>query len=139
MSALLDVYKRQLYYGLQRLTYNGKPTFEMLKVEARSNGVEITFSEPLHGFDGWKKDDFEVKQWYYLPTENYGGPKMDLKRLEIVSSTLSDDKTKVFLELKGMKTKHVVYIHSVSYTHLDVYKRQVNTCQCVDTKKSECG
>ena len=111
MSALLDVYKRQLYYGLQRLTYNGKPTFEMLKVEARSNGVEITFSEPLHGFDGWKKDDFEVKQWYYLPTENYGGPKMDLKRLEIVSSTLSDDKTKVFLELKGMKTKHVVYIH----------------------------
>ncbi|MBK8547400.1 MAG: DUF1080 domain-containing protein [Saprospiraceae bacterium] len=101
----------KLYYGLQRLTYNGKPTFEMLKVEARSNGVEITFSEPLHGFDGWKKDDFEVKQWYYLPTENYGGPKMDLKRLEIVSSTLSDDKTKVFLELKGMKTKHVVYIH----------------------------
>lgn len=101
----------KLHYGLQRLTYNGKSTFEMLKVEARSNGVEITFTEPLQGSDGWKKDDFEVKQWYYLPNENYGGPKMDLRNLEIVSSTLSDDKTKVFLELKGMKENHVVYVH----------------------------
>lgn len=101
----------KLHYGLQRLTYNGKSTFEMLKVEARSNGVEITFTEPLQGSDGWKKEDFEVKQWYYLPNENYGGPKMDLRNLEIVSATLSDDKAKVFLELKGMKENHVVYVH----------------------------
>lgn len=101
----------KLHYGLQKLSYNGKSTFEMLKVEARSNGVEITFTEPLRGSDGWKKEDFEIKQWYYLPTENYGGPKMDLKTLEILSSSLSEDKTKVFLELKGMKENHVVYVH----------------------------
>lgn len=101
----------KLHYGLQRLTYNKKSTFEMLKVEARSNGVEITFTEPLTGSDGWKKEDFEVKQWYYLPNENYGGPKMDLRNLDIVSTTLSDDKTRVFLELKGMKDNHVVYVH----------------------------
>ena len=101
----------KLHYGLQKLVYNGKSTFEMLKIEARSNGVEITFTEPLRGSDGWKKEDFEVKQWYYLPTENYGGPKMDLKKLEIISSSLNADKTKVFLELKGMKENHVVYVH----------------------------
>lgn len=101
----------KLHYGLQKLQYNGKSTFEMLKVEARSNGVEITFTEPLSGSDGWKKEDFEVKQWYYLPTENYGGPKMDLRKLEILSTSLNQDKTKVFLELKGMKENHVVYIH----------------------------
>ncbi|MFZ1706026.1 MAG: family 16 glycoside hydrolase [Saprospiraceae bacterium] len=101
----------KLHYGLQRLKYNGKPTFEMLKVEARSNGMEITFTEPLQGTDGWRKEDFNVKQWYYLPNENYGGPKMDNRSLQIVSTTVSEDKKKVFIELKGMKENHVVYIH----------------------------
>jgi cytochrome c len=34
------------WYGLQRLKYNGKSTFEMLAVRAKSDGVEIEFTEP---------------------------------------------------------------------------------------------
>ncbi|MBK9151214.1 MAG: DUF1080 domain-containing protein [Saprospiraceae bacterium] len=101
----------KLHYGLQRLKYNGKSTFEMLAVRAKTNGVEIEFTEPLQGTDGWNPAHFEVKQWYYKPTEEYGGPKLDERKLDIVSSTVSDDRKKVFLELKGMKPGHVVYIH----------------------------
>ena len=32
----------KLRYGLQRLRYNGKPTFEMLAVRAKTNGMEMT-------------------------------------------------------------------------------------------------
>ena len=34
-----------LYYGLQRMEFNNECTFEMLAVRAKSNGIEIEFTE----------------------------------------------------------------------------------------------
>ena len=101
----------KLWYGLQRLKYNEKSTFEMLAVRAKSNGVEIEFTEPLGLNDGWNKSDYEIRQWYYLPTKEYGGPKLDDKALDILSVNVSEDRKKVFLELAGMEADHVVYVH----------------------------
>ena len=100
----------KLYYGLQRLHFNGKPTFEMLAVRAKSNGMEIEFTEPLEEADGWNIEDYEVKQWYYKPTIEYGGPKLDEKKLKIKSATVSDDRKRVFLEFDGQKANHMIYI-----------------------------
>lgn len=99
------------YYGLQRLVYNNNSTFEMLAVRAKSNGMEIEFTEPLEAGDGWNTNDYEIKQWYYLPNENYGGPKMNLQTLTVKSASVSDDRKKVFLEIDGLKDNHVIYIH----------------------------
>ncbi len=99
------------WYGLQRLVYNEESTFEMLAVRAKSNGVEIEFTEPIRSGEGWLESDYEVKQWYYLPTKEYGGPKLDEKSLDILSVNVSEDRKKVFLELDGMKEDHVIYIH----------------------------
>ena len=93
----------KLWYGLQKLTYNEKPTFEMLAVRAKTNGVEIEFTEPLVAGEGWSKEDYEIRQWYYLPTKEYGGPKLDDKPLNILSVNVSEDNKKVFLELADMK------------------------------------
>ncbi|MEN0006677.1 MAG: family 16 glycoside hydrolase, partial [Bacteroidota bacterium] len=101
----------KLWYGLQRLKYNEKPTFEMLAVRAMSDGVEIEFTQPLAEGLGWNPSDYDVQQWYYLPTKNYGGPKMNLQKLNVKSANLSADRKKVFLELDGMKQQHVIYIH----------------------------
>ena len=98
------------WYGLQRMVYNEKSTFEMLAVRAKSNGVEIEFTEALQERDGWNKSDYEIKQWYYKPTIDYGGPKLDEKSLNIKSVNVSDNRKKVFLELEGMKENHVIYI-----------------------------
>jgi cytochrome c len=59
---------------------------------------------------GTKASDYTIRQWYYKPTENYGGPKLDDKQLPIRSVNVSADRKKVFLELGGMKPKHLVYI-----------------------------
>lgn len=100
----------KLWYGLQRIKYNEKSTFEMLAVRAKSNGMEIEFTGPLAPGKGLLPADYEVKQWYYLPTVEYGGPKLDEKALAIQSVNVSDDRKKVFLELEGMEENHVVYI-----------------------------
>jgi cytochrome c len=100
----------KLKYGLQRLTYNGRSTFEMLAVRAMSNGIEIEFTEPLPPQMGWSPDRYSVEQFRYEPTPAYGGPKLDQQRLEVTSASVSDDRTRVFLELDGMLPKHVLYV-----------------------------
>ena len=100
----------KLWYGLQRVKYNEKSTFEMLAVRAKSNGVEIEFTEPLRPGEGWDKSNYNVRTWWYKPTKAYGGPKMDHRGLDIRSVNISEDRKKVFLELDGMKDNHLVYI-----------------------------
>ncbi len=100
----------KLWYGLQKMKFNGNSTFEMLAVRAKTNGVEIEMTEPLRPGDGWNPADFLVKQWWYQPTINYGGPKMEEEKLAVTSSSVSPDGKKIFLEINGIKEGHVVYI-----------------------------
>mgnify|MGYP000600223894 CR=1 FL=1 len=100
----------KFWYGLQRMKYNGQSTFEMLAVRAKTNGVEIEFTEPLRDGDGWDPKQFLVKQWGYKPTINYGGPKIDEKELTVKTASVSADRKKVFLEITGIEPQHVVYI-----------------------------
>lgn len=106
----------KLWYGLQRLEYNENSTFEMLAVRAKSNGLEIEFTEPLKDGDGWNTEDYQVRQWRYQPTENYGGPKIDDENLQISSASVSPDRKKVFLEIEGLKAGYqVVYLRLNKY------------------------
>ena len=100
---------KEKQYGLQRMKYNGKLTFEMLAVRATPVGFEIEFTEPLRAGE-INPSDFFVQQWWYLPTPGYGGPKMDLEKLKVTSAKLSKDRTRVSLEIAGLKKEHVVYL-----------------------------
>ncbi|MDA0196661.1 MAG: DUF1080 domain-containing protein [Bacteroidetes bacterium] len=98
-------------FGLQRLTYNGNPPFEMLAIRAKSNGLEVEFTKPLRVGDGTQPSDYKVQQWYYLWTdEGESQQKRELENLPIRSVSLSPDRTKAFLELSGMKKEHVLYV-----------------------------
>jgi len=101
----------KLGYGLQKLTFNNSTTFEMLAVRAKSNGVEIEFTEPLKSGVGETTVDYNIRQWWFKPTADYGGPKLDDESLKVKTVKVSADRKKVFLELPGMKAKHVIYIH----------------------------
>ncbi|MCF2489302.1 PA14 domain-containing protein [Dyadobacter sp. CY347] len=101
----------KLGYGLQKLTFNNKVAFEMLAVRAKSDGVEIEFTEPLKEGIGETASDYEIRQWWFKPTGDYGGPKMDEESLAVKSVKISADRKKAYLQLTGMKSKHMVYIH----------------------------
>jgi len=96
-------------YGLQRMAYNGKTTFEMLSVKAKPNGFEIAFTEPLSEEINPGSEEWQIQQWRYQSTEKYGGPKMDLETLRINRFEISEDRKRVFLEIPSLKEKHVVY------------------------------
>jgi len=96
-------------YGLQRMTFNGKITFEMLAIRVKTNGFEIEFTKPLAPGVGTKPEHYSVQQWTYVPTANYGGPKVDQKNIEILDVYVSPDRKKVFLEMDSHQEGYVVY------------------------------
>ena len=95
--------------GLQFMKFNGKSTFEMLSVRAKFDGFEIEFTQPLKDDLTLKKTDLIMQQWWYLPTKNYGGPKMDLENLNPTQIIISKDRKKLYVKVSNLKTKHVVY------------------------------
>lgn len=97
------------WYGLQRMEYNGKTAFEMLAIRSKANGFEIEFTLPIKEGQYITNETFVVHQWWYKPTKEYGGPKMDLETLRVKKLHLSEDRKKIFLELQNLKPQHVVY------------------------------
>ena len=105
------------WFGLQKLEFNGDVPFEMLKVQPRQSsnreGVLLTFTKPLAEDSGETTESYVLRQWYYQPTKEYGGPKMGEERLSIESATVSDDRTQVWLQLADdskLSEGHVVYV-----------------------------
>jgi cytochrome c len=97
--------------GLQKMKYNNKSTFEILAVRAKRNGIEIEFTEPLPTNTGSNLAEYEITQWKYVPTMQYGGPKVDPSKPQVLSASISKERTKVFLEINDLKQGYVVYIN----------------------------
>ncbi len=98
------------WYGLERMIYAGEPAFELLKVNATVDGFDLTLTRPLAEDAELKRSDLQVKQWFYYPTEQYGGPKYDETELSVSALALSADRTVVSATVPGLKPGYVVYL-----------------------------
>lgn len=97
-------------YGLDRIKFNGKTTFEMLAVRARQNGFEIEFTKPLANPKALQTKHIALSHWRYVPTMQYGGPKQDKADLAVLSLNPSADGKTVFVEVEGLEEDRVVFI-----------------------------
>jgi len=100
----------KLWYGLQRLAYNGRPTFELLALRARADGFEAELTEPLAPGVDVRPADFRVRDWTYRPTADYGGPKLDERELPVRAVDLSPDRRRIRLALDGLAPGRVVHL-----------------------------
>ncbi len=98
--------------GLERLSWNGTPVFDIVSASVRPNGFVLSLTEPLATGQGWDPAAYSASQWRYVPTINYGGPKVDEERLEVKSATVADDRRSVFLEIGGLKEGRVVLLRA---------------------------
>jgi len=96
-------------FGLQKLRYNGRVPFEMLAVRAMPEGIALEFTEPIDTAT-FSPAAMTLMQWAYIPTENYGGPKVDLETLTVGQVRFSPDQRSVELSLPQLKIHRVVYV-----------------------------
>ncbi|MBC2932848.1 family 16 glycoside hydrolase [Nocardioides sp. zg-1228] len=103
----------KLRYGLQKLDLSGDVPFDMASMDVVEGGFEITYTEPLSAqtlTDLASK--YQLEQWRYRATAQYGGPKLDEESLIVTSATASDDGRTVTLQVEGMKPDRVVHLRS---------------------------
>ena len=103
-------------HGLQKMQYNGRPTFEMLAIRAKQYGFEIEMTEAIGRNIQIDPDKITIQQWWYLPTAAYGGPKMDVKKLTVQKLDISMDRKRLQLHIDGLKKEHVVYFRLPKWT-----------------------
>ncbi|MEV0715856.1 family 16 glycoside hydrolase [Asanoa sp. NPDC050611] len=103
----------KLKYGLQKLTPNGGNAFDILAMRAITGGFELEYTQPVSAATiASLATTYTVKQWRYVPTQNYGGPKVDEQTLSVASAVASADGRKVTLKVNGLQAGRVVYVRS---------------------------
>ncbi|GAA2410871.1 hypothetical protein GCM10010191_19820 [Actinomadura vinacea] len=103
----------KLKYGLQKLTRGGADAFDILSMKAIRDGFKLQYTQPLS--EATAQDltaKYKVKQWRYVPTPQYGGPKVNEQTLTVTSATLSSDRRTVTLKMDGLLPGRVVHVQS---------------------------
>lgn len=91
----------------QRVRYTGGAVRIPTGVKTFSNGIRLTFSDPLDPKLAENVDNFLVEQWNYVWSSAYGSPDFSVAEpqrqgrdeVDVVSATLSDDGHSLFLEM----------------------------------------
>ncbi|MFF4522693.1 family 16 glycoside hydrolase [Streptomyces bluensis] len=103
----------KLKFGLQKLTPNGKNTFDIQTMRAVPGGFDLTYTQPVSATTAEElAKHYRAEQWRYTPTADYGGPKIAEESLPVRSATLSEDGRTVRLRLDDLKPGRVVHVRS---------------------------
>ena len=79
--------------GFYRVRYNGRPAHLPVAIHARSEGLALTFSEPLDANAAAESGRFHFKTWHLARTEKYGSEHLDEKPSKITRTALLDPAT----------------------------------------------
>lgn len=77
--------------GLQRIIYTGKPAFEVKNIHLKSDGFELTFTEPADRTLTTDIGRFRVQTYQYPYSNKYGSPQENVAAVDVSKVTLSDD------------------------------------------------
>ncbi len=103
----------KLRFGLQKLELNEAVAFDMESMKVVEGGFDVTYTKPLSAetlTDLASK--YQIEQWRYRATAQYGGPKLNEETLAVTSATASDDGRTVHIQVDGMKPDRVVHLRS---------------------------
>lgn len=97
--------------GFYRVRYTGKPANLPVDLKVKPGQLAITFSDPLDKTAATDADSFNVEQWNYRWTENYGSPQVkvsDSKKqghdsVEVQAAELSADGKTVTLKIDNLR------------------------------------
>jgi azurin len=97
-------------YGLQRMAWNGKIPFEMKTVEAKPDGFEITFTQPVNEKSAKDVTSYDISSFTYQYHHNYGSPVINQGSNPIKAIEVSADRLKVRLVVDSLR---LGYIHEI--------------------------
>lgn len=97
-------------FGLQRLSWNGKTAFEMKTIQARPDGFEIEFTEPVDEKSARDAASYKISSFNYKYHHNYGSPVINQGSCPLKAIEVSPDRMKVRLVVDSLR---LGYIHEI--------------------------
>lgn len=104
--------ERPTYQGLERLTPTGQDVFEIHHMRATPDGFVLQFTEAVPRETLEDPESYEVHQWTYKPTGQYGGPKIDEQGLEVTRAVASTDGRSVRLTIPNLIQGYVIHLRT---------------------------
>jgi len=95
-------------FGLQRLVWNGLTPFEINAIHAKSDGFEITFTQPVDVKSVKNAASYALRSYIYEYHHQYGSPIINVKDIKIKGISVSPDKKTVRISIDGIRQ---FYIH----------------------------
>lgn len=97
-------------YGLQRLIWTGKVPFEVKTMEARRDGFQLTFTQPINPASA-SATGFKLSSYTYKYHSNYGSDELDPRDLVIGSVKVAEDGLSAQLTVKDLRAGYVHELH----------------------------
>ena len=88
--------------GAYRVRYTGKPLYVPVRLQARHDGIAITFSGALDRRAATLASGYSVRVWGLNRSVNYGSDHIDERALPVRSVTLSEDGRRVLLSIPNL-------------------------------------
>lgn len=99
-------------FALERLSWSGRVPFEMQEMKARSDGFEITFTEPVDPATAADVKSWDLQSYCYIYQSAYGSPEVDHTKPVITSILVAEDGLSARLVVDGLQRGHVHELHA---------------------------
>lgn len=106
-------------YTLERVKWTGKTPFEVQDIHAKSDGFEMTFTQPVDAAKAGDIKSYKSEAWTYIFQSSYGSPEVDKLTPNIESATVSADGKTVRLKMSPLTKGHVHMIQLPGVTNKD--------------------
>ena len=85
--------------GFFRVRNTGKPSYMPIEIHAKTNGMQLRFTDALDSTSAQDVKSYTVSTWAIKRAAKYGSSQTNKKTLNVKSARLASDRKTVFLEL----------------------------------------
>jgi len=93
--------------ALERLVWTGKVPFEIHEMRAKSDGFELTFTQPVDPAAAGDLKSYTMSSYTYIYQAAYGSPEVDQSTPAITAAIVAPDHKSVYLKVDGLKIGNV--------------------------------
>lgn len=94
-------------YALERLVFNEKMPFEMKTIQAKSDGFEVTFTEPVDRASAADPASYMINDFTYKYHHVYGSPVTDLQTRTVYKVAVAQDGLSARLYVEGLREGYI--------------------------------
>jgi hypothetical protein len=98
-------------FALQRLDWTGVVPFEILDMKAKSDGFELTFTEPVDPATVAAPGSYTIETYTHIYQASYGSPEVDQTKPTIQSIKVAADGKSARLIIDRLQEGHVHELH----------------------------